>query len=121
MSKPKNYFVNFKKIETGGLSRGILVQAKCERSALFYINATYLNAKYKNEVWKINRLVEINNKVYNRLKHLEELRIKKEKEYEERAKNKRSKNKRSKKYDKEIMKHVALLASCIPGPYRGGL
>ena len=116
MSKPKNYFVNFKKIEDGKLSRGVLIQAKCERSALFYINATYLNAKYKNEIWQLNRLVEINDKVYNRLKHLEELRIKREKEHEE-----RTKSKKSKKYEKEIIKHVALLTSCIPGPYGGGL
>ena len=119
MSRPKNYYANFINIETGKKSYGILVQAKCERSALFYINATYLNAKYKNEIWKINRLVEINNKVYNRLKRLEELRKKKEQEEKDRKYEEWVKSGKSKQFEKEFMKYTALLTSCIHGPYGG--
>lgn len=73
MSKQKNYFVNYRKIETGEISRGLLIQAKCERSALFTLGLTY-----NTKDWEVNRVAEISDKVYNRLKSLDDFRRKKE-------------------------------------------
>lgn len=108
MSKPKNYFVNFKKIEDGKLSRGVLVQAKCERSALFYISN-----KYNLKEWKLNKIIVISDKVYNKLKHLEELRIKRE--HEEWVKN------GGERRGKEALIRLAAISAALGGPYGGGL
>ena len=114
MSRPKNYYINFINTETGKKSYGVLVQAKCERSALFYINNTYLNPKkYTSKDWKINRLVEINDKVYNRLKHLEELRKKKEQEEEKRKYEEYVKSGKAKKGKKELTKYYNTFAKYI--------
>lgn len=117
MAKQKNYFVNFINVETNTISIGALVQAKCERSALFYINNTYLNPKrYISKDWKINRLVEINDKVYNRLKHLEELKKKKEQEEEKRKYEEYVKSGKAKKTKKELAKHINTFAKYIDHP-----
>ena len=75
MAKRLNYYVNFKEKTTGKLSRGVLVQAKCVRSALFT-----LGTKYNLDKWEVNRVAVIPDKVYNRLKRLDNLRRKKEHE-----------------------------------------
>ena len=106
MSKPKYYFANFKK--DGKLSRGVLVQAKCERSALFYISNNY-----NLEEWKLNRLVEINYKVYSRLIRLNDLRIKKK--HEDWVKN------GGERRAKEALIRLAAFNAAIGGPYGGYL
>ena len=117
MAKQKNYFVNFINVETNTLSIGALVQAKCERSVLFYINNTYLNPKRSiSKDWKINRLVEINDKVYNRLKRLEELRKKKEQEEEKRKYEEYVKSGKAKKVKKELAKHINTFAKYVDYP-----
>ena len=108
MSKPKNYFVNFKKIETGSLSRGVLVQAKCERSALFYISN-----KYNLKEWKLNKIIVVSDKIYNRLTHLNNLRIKRE--HEEWVKN------GGERRLKENLVRLAAINASLGGPYGGGL
>lgn len=106
MSKPKNYYANFLNIETGKKSYGVLVQAKCERSALFYISN-----KYNLKEWKLNKIVVISDKVYNRLTRLNNLRIKRE--HEEWVKN------GGERRAKEALIRLAALNAAIGGPYGG--
>lgn len=104
MSRQKNYFVNYKEIETGKISKGYLTQGKCERSALFT-----LELHMDKTGWELNRITEISDKVYNRLKNLE--RIKKEKEHQEWLAN------GGRERLQQKLANLAALNAMIDGPY----
>ena len=104
MSKKLNYYINFKEKTTGKLSRGLLIQAKCERSALFTLGNTY-----NLDNWEVNKIVEIPDKVYNRLVRLNNLRIKRE--HDEWVNN------GGYKRMQEKLAFLTALSASIDGPY----
>lgn len=107
MSKMKYYYIKFQKIKDPDIKyRGIIVEAKRERSALFIARVDY---GLKEGEYNFTRCVEILKKTFDRLDNLKKLR--KQKEHEIWLKNGGK---------KKAMQHLANLAALnakIGGPY----
>ena len=78
----KYYYIKYVNKKDNKYFVAMITLAKCERSALFYINQKYQISKDK---WELSRCEEISYKIFSRLEKWQNLKIKKLEE--ERKKN----------------------------------
>ena len=78
----KYYYIKYVSKKDNKYFAAMITPAKCERSALFYINQKYQISKDK---WELSRCEEISYKIFSRLEKWQNLKIKKLEE--ERKKN----------------------------------
>ena len=78
----KYYYIKYVNKKDDKYFAAMITPAKCERSALFYINQKY---RIPKDVWELSRCEEISYVIFSRLEKWQNLKIKKLEE--ERKKN----------------------------------
>ena len=78
----KYYYIKYVSKKDNKYFAAMITPAKCERSALFYINQKY---RIPKDVWELSRCEEISYKIFSRLEKWQNIHLKKLEE--ERKKN----------------------------------